>query len=75
VQDSDICSGAPVVEGTRTRVLDIAIAFEYNGMSPDEIVEYYPQLDLADVHTALAYYYDNLDEMKAALRRKDEIGA
>lgn len=34
-RDPDICDGAPVVEGTRTRVLDIVIVFEHKGMSPD----------------------------------------
>lgn len=72
VQDEDICNGAPVVEGTRTRVLDIAIAFEYKQREPDEIVDHYPQLDLADVHAALSYYYSHIDEMKQALKRAEK---
>ncbi|KXA97563.1 hypothetical protein AKJ37_00925 [candidate division MSBL1 archaeon SCGC-AAA259I09] len=74
-KDPNICDGAPVVEGTRTRVLDIVIAFEHEGLSPDEIVDRYPQLDLGDVHSALSYYYKNVEEIKEALRKKDELWA
>ncbi len=72
-KDPNICNGAPVVEGTRTRVLDIVIAFEHEGLSPDEIVERYPQLDLGDVHSALSYYYKNIDEIKKGLDKKDDL--
>jgi hypothetical protein len=33
------------------------------GETPDEIVTAYPQLSLADVHSALAFYHDNRSEM------------
>ena len=72
-KDSKICGGAPVIDGTRTRVLDIVIAFEHKGLSPDEIVDHYPQLDLGDVHAALSYYYSHTDELKKALKRKDKL--
>jgi uncharacterized protein (DUF433 family) len=42
-------------------------------MSPDEIVEAYPELSLSDVHAALAYYFDNVDEIRNDIRRNDEI--
>ncbi|KXA99755.1 hypothetical protein AKJ41_04935 [candidate division MSBL1 archaeon SCGC-AAA259O05] len=72
-KDPDICGGAPVVKGTRTRVLDIVIAFEHEGLDPDEIVDRYPQLDLGDVHSALSYYYKNVEEINEALEKKDEL--
>ncbi|WP_366558085.1 DUF433 domain-containing protein [Okeania sp. SIO3B5] len=34
-------------------------------MSPDEIVDHYPSLTLGDVYAALAYYDDNLGEIKS----------
>lgn len=74
-KDPDICDGVPVVEETRTRVLDIVIAFEHKGLSPDEIVDHYPQLDLGDVHAALSYYYKHVGEIKNALKKKDELWA
>ena len=46
MQSHDICSGSPVLEGTRTRVIDIAIEYTMLGRSPDEIIDAHPYLDL-----------------------------
>jgi hypothetical protein len=43
----------------------------YQEESVDDIVEALPQLTLAQVHAALAYYYDNHDEIEAELRAED----
>ena len=32
----------------------------------DEITQLYPDLSLSDVHRALAYYYDHVDEFRSA---------
>ncbi len=56
-----ICSGKPRIAGTRIRVQDIYVWYELQGMSTDAIVDAYPHLTLADVHAALAYYYDHRD--------------
>ena len=53
-----VCGGKPCVAGTRIRVWDVAVLAQ-SGQSPDEILSAYPHLTLADVHAALAYYYDN----------------
>jgi uncharacterized protein (DUF433 family) len=60
--DADICSGHPRVAGTRIRVSNIVLWTE-QGQSPDEIVAGYPQLTLADIHAALAYYFDHREEL------------
>jgi uncharacterized protein (DUF433 family) len=52
------------VEGTGIRVVDIAEAYEHSGYDSDENTELYPDLSLSDVHTALAYYYDHIDELR-----------
>jgi uncharacterized protein (DUF433 family) len=57
----------PRIRGHRIRVQDIAIAHEKLGWSPDEIVDQYPALTLADVHAALAYYWDHRDEVEQAI--------
>ena len=59
-----VCGGKPRITGHRIRVQDIVAWYEFQGMTPDEIVSGYPQLTLADVHAALAYYYDHTDEMR-----------
>lgn len=58
------CGGRPRIAGSRIRVQDVASWYESEGMSPDEIVATYPQLSLGEVHAALAYYYDHLDEIR-----------
>ena len=59
-------AGAPKarIAGHRVRVADVAIWHEKLGMTPDEIVDAIPTLTLADVHAALAYYWDHRDEIE-----------
>ncbi len=63
-RDPKHSDGAPTVEGTGIRVKDIAAAYEHSGYDPDEITQLYPDLSLSDVHQALAYYYDHIDEFR-----------
>jgi uncharacterized protein (DUF433 family) len=57
-----IAGGKPRVAGHRITVHDIAIWHERMGKSVDEIsVEY--DLTLADVHAALAYYFDHREQI------------
>lgn len=65
-QDPSRCGGQPVVGGTRIRVATIFSSFRL-GMSVEEIVREYPSFKLADVHDALAYTYDHLEEIEADL--------
>jgi uncharacterized protein (DUF433 family) len=65
------CGGQPVVSGTRIRVATILACYR-QGMGIEEIVQQYPGLRPADVHDALAYAYDHLDEIEAALAADDE---
>jgi uncharacterized protein (DUF433 family) len=62
------CGGKPCITGTRIRVWDIYISHERLGNSADQIIAEYPQLTLADVHAALAYYYDHKSEIDAQMK-------
>ena len=55
------------IAGHRIRVQDIAIWHERLGMSVDEIVHEYPSLTLVDVYAALAYYWDNREQIERAI--------
>jgi len=46
VKDKRICDGSPVIKGTRTRVVDIVIEYEYLNRTPDEIISAHPHLKL-----------------------------
>ena len=64
-KDPARCGGKACIQGTRIRVLDIVAATDQLALTPDEICDQYPELTLAQVHSALAYYYDHADEIKA----------
>ena len=42
------------------------------GLTPQQVLEHYPDLMLAQVHAALAYYYDNRDEIEAELAAENQ---
>ena len=59
-----VCGGRACISGHRVRVLDIVEWHEHQGMTPDEIVSQIPTITLAEVHTALAYYFDHVEEIR-----------
>jgi uncharacterized protein (DUF433 family) len=58
-----VCGGKPIIAGTRIKVSQIAIYVEKMGYTPDDIVSAHPHLTLAQVHDALSYYYENIQEI------------
>jgi uncharacterized protein (DUF433 family) len=68
-----VCGGKACIAGHRIRVLDIVVWHEMRGMSPEEIVHNFPGITLADVHAALAYYFDHREEIEADFRREREV--
>ena len=65
------CGGQPVVTNTRVRVATILSCYR-QGMGIEEIVQQYTSLRPADVHDALAYAYDHMEEIEADLAADDE---
>jgi uncharacterized protein (DUF433 family) len=63
------------IVGTRVRVQDIYALAEIQGKTPDEIVQALPHLTLAQVHAALAYYFDHRPEILRELREDGEFAA
>jgi uncharacterized protein (DUF433 family) len=68
-----VCGGKPRIAGHRIRVQDIYICHELKGMSPDEILQAYPSITLADVHAALAYYWDHREEIQRQIKEDEEF--
>jgi len=69
-QTPGTCGGKPRIAGTRIKVSLIAILSERNRMTPDEVVEAYPHLTLAQVHAALSYYWEHRDEIEREIREE-----
>ena len=53
--------------------VDPTVLWTEQGQSADEIVSSFPQLSLADVHAALAFYFDHQAQIDADIRREEEI--
>lgn len=70
VQHQGICAGAPILEGTRIRVSDLVVEYEYKKRSVDEIIEDFPSLTMADVHRALVYYHEHPAEIRAEIAER-----
>jgi uncharacterized protein (DUF433 family) len=68
-----ICGGKPRIAGHRITVQNIVVWHERMGMSPDEIAATYPSITLADVHAALAYYHDHLEEIRLQMKADEEF--
>ena len=66
-----VCGGRARVEGTRIRVYNVVFLHK-EGDSDEKIREAYPDLTPAQIHAALAYYYDNRDEIEAELAAEDQ---
>jgi uncharacterized protein (DUF433 family) len=63
--------GVARVAGSRSRVSQIVV--DHRQMSPEEIVEQYPHLTLADVYAALAYYYDHRELIDSEIEEGKRI--
>jgi uncharacterized protein (DUF433 family) len=61
-----IAGGKPRVAGHRITVQNIVIWHDRMGKSADEIATEF-DLTLADVHAALAYYFDHREEIDKAI--------
>lgn len=71
--DPSICGGSAVIHGTRFPVRSVAVYVLQHGLTPEELVAKFPHLSLAQVHDALAYYYDNREEIeKDILENREE---
>jgi uncharacterized protein (DUF433 family) len=62
--DSGVCHGKPCIRGTRIMVT-VVLDNLAEGLSPDEIVNEYPPLNLDDIRAAISY--------AATLTREEEI--
>jgi uncharacterized protein (DUF433 family) len=68
----DIAHGEPAIEGTRITVRCIAEYYQM-GMTVDEILINLSHLTSAQVHSALAYYFDHQKEMDREIKESSDI--
>ena len=56
------------IAGTRIRVQDVVQDYERHGLTAEEIVGKYTNLSLAQIHASLAYYFENQEGIREALK-------
>lgn len=65
-------NGRPCIAGTTLEVAVIAIAKVVGGQEPEEIAADY-ELSLSQVYSALAYYYDNKQEIDVTIQQRRQL--
>ena len=66
--------GVAWVDDTNVKVVEIALDHLAYGWSADAIHEQFPHLTLAQIHAALAFFYDHQTEFEQEiLRREREV--
>jgi uncharacterized protein (DUF433 family) len=61
------------IVGTRMRVQDIVSDHERHGLSPEQIAREHPHLSLAQIHAALAFYFDHREEVLNDMKADDDL--
>jgi uncharacterized protein (DUF433 family) len=67
ISDPNIQNGQPIIAGSRVRVVDLVASYLYRDPSPDALALNF-NLNLGQVHAALAYYYQHKAQFDAQLR-------
>ncbi|MBV9210196.1 MAG: DUF433 domain-containing protein [Acidobacteria bacterium] len=62
--------GVAWIDNTKVKVLEIIVDKLAHGSSPEEMHFQYPHLSLAQIHAALAYYYDHQTELDAEIEQR-----
>ncbi len=70
VKDKKICGGEPVIKGTRILVRILFNMYE-NSFDIANILEAYPHLSKSQVHDALSYAYDNIEEIRELIDKQE----
>jgi uncharacterized protein (DUF433 family) len=68
----EVCTDGVLRVGKTRVTLDTVIAAFDEGSTPEEIVQQYPSLELADVYHVIGYYLRNPREMTGYLRKREK---
>ena len=69
--------GVPTIAGTRTKVIEVVLDRLAYHWDADEIHRQHAHLSLAQIHAALAYYYDHQresdDDISRRMRKSEDL--
>ena len=63
-------AGVPFVEGTRTKVVEIALDRLAHHWDAEEIQRQHPHLTLSQIYAALTYYHDHREAFDTEIREQ-----
>lgn len=68
-----VCGGKACIAGTRIRVQDMVLAAVDGAMSVEDLQREYPQLRPAQIHAALAYFFDHADQIRREIAESEDL--
>ena len=63
-------TGVAWIADTKVKVIEVALDKLAHGSSPEEIHFQHPHLSLAQIHSALAFYYSHSEELDDEILRR-----
>ena len=64
--------GVPLIAGTTMKVIELVLARQAYGWSPEELYFQFPYLTLGQIYSALAYYADHQEALDTDIERRLE---
>jgi uncharacterized protein (DUF433 family) len=65
--------GVAWIDDTNTKVIEVVMDWMANHSSPEEMERQHPHLTLAQLHAAMAYYYDHRSEVDEQIARSVDL--
>jgi uncharacterized protein (DUF433 family) len=65
--------GVPWIQDTTMKVVELVMAHQAYGWSPEELHHQFPHLSLGQIYSALAYYWDHRDEIEQDIARRGDL--
>ncbi|MEM9538267.1 MAG: DUF433 domain-containing protein [Cyanobacteria bacterium P01_E01_bin.42] len=62
--------GVPFIQGTSMKVVELVTSVHAYGWSPEELHYQYPHLSMSQIHSALAYYWDNKQAIDTDMQKR-----
>jgi uncharacterized protein (DUF433 family) len=63
----------PLIADTTMKVVELVMAQQAHGWSPEELHFQHPYLSLGQIHAALSYYWDHRQELDADIARREQF--
>lgn len=73
VKTPGVVGGKPRINGTRLAVHHVIVAYVHQGATIEELVDAWETISPAQIHAALAYYYDHQEEIEQLIEAEKQI--